>query len=246
MSSKNVYCIVTAENCGHCKAMRRPTLEKKDTQKTIQGGHSWSVGFFKKLLLGKVDIDGDGTPDPVYRVYNVHFAYIGDESLERASITEFILDKENDTVRMKQYESAKGLAPDSIVQYVVMYPSFCVFEGESWDKDILEGTKDLFGSVMNRSVGSIIHNRERVYGVIRNGDHPFGQVPDKFGVDMLDSSFERPTHGPQDPKVAPGLSDYEKILSTRYKDALKEHNKGNGGSPPGSPKRDRDIELDLE
>lgn len=63
-----VLCIITSESCGHCKRMKRPTLEYERIDKglvdSMPGGSCWSQDTFIRLMFGLGKRDKTAQPEP--------------------------------------------------------------------------------------------------------------------------------------------------------------------------------------
>jgi hypothetical protein len=220
MENLPIFCIITAENCGHCKNMRKSSLETTDKQSTIQGGHSWSVEFFKKLLFGVKDIkEIRDSETPSYRVFNYHCGSMRNTSPENAQLTEFIVN--GDTVEMVNHMNVQELVPRSIAQFLMMFPTFSIFEPTSWYFDISNNTTTLYGKIMNAKTGSVKIQSKSVYGVIKDGVHSYGVTPDVFAMGNKGQKLVPPPLGPDDASRAPGLNPHQTALETSYREKVK-------------------------
>lgn len=214
-----ILCLITAENCGHCKNMRKSTLETKDMGGTIQGGHSWSEPFFKKLIFGVNDLSMIANPH--YKVYNLHVASMNNLNLNDAILLEFESDGNGVKVSKHLKKDVLSRIPESIKSFIYMYPTFAVFDRKKWDLDILNGTSTLYGRVMNKKTGPIMFMGNVVYGILREGntmDRSLGSNPVDFAKTIKDNSDKPIKDIEMVPKIklqpetsiAPGLNDQER------------------------------------
>lgn len=157
----NVICIVTAKDCGHCRQMRRPTLTYESPGgelSTIPGGYAWMQGFFTRLLFGlggEVTNPGETAQGlsrsgvrPSFRVYEVNLPHIGSDPQQATEFTDFVWDgnKVEPRVMTNPTDIARHV-PSGLKAYIKMYPSFCFFNGDSWDAN-LANSGPLIGMVL--------------------------------------------------------------------------------------------------
>ena len=227
IKTKPVLCILTAENCGHCRIFRKPTLKKRDANSNMSGAQSWSQEFFGKLMFA-TDTTKGFIGDPHYKVYNVHVPSTGSRDLKGATVTEFVWSAGK--VEMVERLNPETLVPLSIFNYITAYPTYAIFDGAKWDSDIHNKTSKLYGYVMNKSVGSLKVKGRRVYGVkhSKRGDSPLS-----FAVFTKNKKYTPPGHGPVDSSKPPGLSKMQSVMSDRHK----------RGNPRGKARKDVDLKL---
>ena len=136
MSNLPVICIITSNECGHCKTTRG-SGEIKDGNsgpKTIPGNYSWSQDYFKRLIFGdNKDEPKNGEPSknystPKYRVIELFFAVLNSNQLshilnyiefkwEDNKVVRYVYSLENSPSPMKTVESFKNKTTTIDINY---------------------------------------------------------------------------------------------------------------------------------
>jgi hypothetical protein len=193
------------------------------------------------LLFGVEAVEGftfDKSSEPYFRVYNVHTPNMRDTTVSVSEVTEFVWTGLKDDP-IKVVRCTKDSIPDSIFNYVKAYPTFGYFTGESWNTDIANNSKYLYGVVnMFSTVSAEKINGKETYSC--DSRSSFNKKPHQLASKIREEGFPKPPVGIDDPKRPPGLTYSQELQSDMYLDSLLPR-----GLKNGSPKEDKDVEIKL-
>jgi hypothetical protein len=209
-----ILCIITAKGCGHCEMMRifdsngQMLPESTDVRRgNVPGGEKWSKDFILHLIYGlPMSTPIPATATPIYRVLNVHYQSLGNglpanlnEVIEFTPTNPMTLTANHSTTNFE------SIIPKGIARYVVQFPSFAIFDAESWDRN-LQDAGPLIGELDGLRVAPQLDGGITVYGVDRTrGVGGRMQAPTVWAGSRRDQPVPiPPSHDVR--KVPPGLS----------------------------------------
>jgi hypothetical protein len=211
--SQKIFCIFTAKGCHHCEIMRRfddngnLLSETDDSLKaSVPGGEKWSREFMSKL-----------TND--YTVVNIHYKNVGGGS--NGNIAEVLYFGSDSSVKRSEDVST---IPKDIGHYVVMYPSFGIFDSDSWKANV-KGDDPLIGEILGVKVIQNSDTNGKIYNGV-NRDIPItGRLPMKV-TEWAHKRFGETIPIPEPPfntrSVPPGIEKKEITHILRHREEQKE------------------------